>query len=569
MKILGISAYYHDSSAALMVDGTIIAAAQEERFTRIKHDNSFPVEACRYCLKEANISLSDIDIVVFYEKPFLKFERLLVSHIVSFPKSLSMFLRTMPVWLKDKLNMRKCIRKTLKREFGVAPKEIKFVEHHLSHAAFALGISGFANCDILVVDAVGEWATTSIMRSTEKSIQVISEQRFPDSIGLLYSSFTQFLGFKVNSDEYKVMGLAPYGNEKNEEVVKIIQLIKQHIVTIQRDGAIVLNLDYFQFQYGEHMINQHRWEDLFGIPQRFPSDEIEQSHMNLAHAIQLLTEEILLKLITSIKKESDNNSLCICGGVALNCAANGRLLNSGIYKDIFVPFAPGDCGCSIGAAMAYDMLSSDRKQYPVSPYLGPEFSDKHIEHEIKKSGLKYEWLSDNNELCATVASLIAAGHIIGWFQWRMELGPRALGNRSILADARQPEMKKVVNARIKFRESFRPFAPAIMEEYAESYFDIQAPSPYMMLTYKVKTDSVPSITHKDGSARVQTVSNIDNPLFHKLLEKFHEQTGCPLLLNTSFNVMGEPIVCSPSDALRTFMNSGLDYLAIGNFLIRK
>lgn len=569
MNILGISAYYHDSSAALMVNGEVVAAAQEERFSRIKHDNSFPVQACRYCLEEANITLEDIDAVVFYEKPFLKFERLLVSQIVSFPKSLPMFLRTMPIWLKDKLNMRKCIRKALKREFGINPKEIKFVELHLAHAAFAYGSSGYEKSDILVVDAVGEWATTSIMRGSKNGIEVISEQRFPDSIGLLYSAFTQFLGFMVNSDEYKVMGLAPYGNTDDEQLQEFIRLIKSEIVDIKPDGTITLNLDYFRFHCGDRMINVRKWEQLFGMPQRNANNEITQSHMNLALATQTVTEEILLNLIKTMKQESDNDSLCICGGVALNCAANGTMQSTSIYKNLFVPFAPGDCGCAIGAAMAYDMLTSNRRQYQVSPYLGPEFINSDIEQELMSQSFEYERIECQDELCAKVASLIAQGKIIGWFQGRMELGPRALGNRSILADACRPEMKDAVNARIKFREAFRPFAPSVMEEHASEIFETNQASPFMMFTYQAKDGSVPAVTHKDGSARIQTVSSAENPMFYKLLAEFYHQTGCPAILNTSFNVMGEPIVCSPHDALTTFKNSGLDYVVIGNLVIKK
>lgn len=371
MKILGISAYYHDSSAALLVDNTVVAAAQEERFTRVKHDNSFPVNACRFCLQKAGLELSEIDVVVFYEKPFLKFERILVSQISSFPKSLPMFLKSTPIWLKDKLNMRRLIRKEIKSIFGVTPKEIKFVEHHLSHAALAYCTSGYKKSDILVVDAVGEWTTTSIMRAEGTTFEIVKEQRFPDSIGMLYSAFTQYLGFKVNSDEYKVMGLAPYGIENDPQTQNYIRIIETNLLSF-KDGFPILNLSYFSFTYGDSIIKRTKWERLFDLRIRKENDIIAQTHKNLAFAIQKVTEDILFGLISSMKKESGTNNLCLCGGVALNCAANGALLQQKAYSNMFVPFAPGDCGCSIGAALAYAMIYSGNSHYHVSPFLGPE-----------------------------------------------------------------------------------------------------------------------------------------------------------------------------------------------------
>lgn len=568
MRILGISAYYHDSSAALLVDNTVVAAAQEERFTRVKHDNSFPVNACRFCLQNAGFELSEIDVIVFYEKPFLKFERILVSQISSFPKSLPMFLKSTPIWLKDKLNMRRLIRKELKTIFGVAPKEIKFVEHHLSHAALAYCTSGYKKSDILVVDAVGEWATTSIMRADGASLRIIKEQHFPDSIGILYSAFTQFLGFKVNSDEYKVMGLAPYGIENDPQTQNYIRIIETNLLSF-KDGFPILNLSYFSFTYGDSIIKRAKWERLFKLRIRKDNDEITQAHMNFAYAIQKVTENILLVLISSMKKESDSNNLCLCGGVALNCAANGSLLQQKTFSNIFVPFAPGDCGCSIGAALAYAMISSGDSHYHVSPYLGPEYTSDEIKQTLIDNRLNFVEISNEKELCNHAAGLIADNKIIGWFQGRMEFGQRALGNRSILADARDPNMKEMVNSRIKFREEFRPFAPSVTAEDAAITFNECKNSPYMMFTYKVNSKVLPAITHVDNSARVQTVSFKDNPRYHTLLESFKGLTGCPVVLNTSFNIMGEPIVMSPQDAISTFNNSELDYLIIGNFIVEK
>lgn len=568
MTILGISAYYHDSSAALLIDDKIVAAAQEERFTRVKHDRSFPAKACRYCLEEAGLSLEDIDAVVFYEKPFIKFERILVSSIATFPKSCKMFLKVIPIWLKEKLNMRRLLSKELKKVFGATPKAIKFAEHHLSHAAFAYCASGYEEADILVVDAVGEWATTSIMRAKGASMKAVEEQTFPDSIGLLYSSFTQYLGFKVNSDEYKVMGLAPYGEKESCQTQEFIRKIET--VLIQNNEIFPrLNLSYFSFQYGERMIEDKKWEQLFAMPVRHSNEALQQAHKNLALAIQTVTETILQKIIEEMKSESISDNLCICGGVALNCAANGNLDRKEIYSHIYVPFAPGDCGCAIGAALAYSMLVTGNIRYNISPYIGPEFSKEEILKALANNSLDYIECSNEDDLCNKTAVLIAEGAIIGWFQGRMELGPRALGNRSILADARRPEMKDMVNSRIKFRESFRPFAPSVMAEYSHDYFAGCGESPFMMFTYPVRVSTLPAITHVDSSARIQTVSEEENALYYRLLKSFYNMTGCPVILNTSFNVMGEPIVCTPQDAINTFKKSGLDYLVIGNFIVRK
>ena len=568
MKILGISAYYHDSAAAIIVDGNIIAAAQEERFTRVKHDSSFPIRACQYCLAEAKLTLKDIDKVVFYEKPFIKFERILETHIRVAPKSIKTFLKTMPIWLKSKLNMRKLIKKELSF-LGEYNGMIFFSEHHLSHAAFAYYTSDFIDSIILTIDAVGEWTTTSVIYGKNNKLEIIKEQHFPDSIGMLYSAFTYFLGFKVNSDEYKLMGLAPYGDKLSEQTQKFIELIEKNIVDISNDGSIILNMDYFAYDHSLVMINEKKWKELFGIDKRRENSAITQSHMNLAFAIQFVLEKIIKLLCSTLEGFSKN--LCISGGTALNCSANGMLLKQSSFDAIYVPFSPGDAGAAIGAAL-FVYHSEEGKNDRVSnksPYLGPMYTDSEIKHAVEKNNLKYEYIHDFSKLCDITAKLISEGNIIGWFQDRMEFGPRALGNRSILADPRIHNMKDKINQKIKFRESFRPFAPIVLEEYSNDYFDLQIESPYMMFTCPVKNNTLPAITHIDQSARVQTVNREINPKICMLLNSFYKAYGCPVLLNTSFNVMGEPIVCSPKDALSTFEKSGLDYCVIGNYLIKK
>lgn len=568
MNILGISAYYHDSAAAIIVDGCIIAAAQEERFTRVKHDSSFPIEACKYCLAEAKLTLNDIDKVVFYEKPFIKFERILETHIRVAPKSIKTFLKTMPIWLKSKLNMRKLIKKELSL-LGEYHGMIFFSEHHLSHAAFAYYTSDFLDSIILTIDAVGEWTTTSVIYGKNNKLEIIKEQHFPDSIGMLYSAFTYFLGFEVNSDEYKLMGLAPYGDKLSEQTQKFIELIEKNIVDISNDGSIILNMDYFAYDHSLVMINEKKWKELFGIDKRRENSAITQSHMNLAFAIQFVLEKIIKLLCSTLERFSKN--LCISGGTALNCSANGMLLKQSSFDAIYVPFSPGDAGAAIGAAL-FVYHSEEGKNDRVSnksPYLGPMYTDSEIKHAVEKNNLKYEYIHDFSKLCDITAKLISEGNIIGWFQDRMEFGPRALGNRSILADPRIHNMKDKINKKIKFRESFRPFAPIVLEEYSNDYFDLQIESPYMMFTCPVKNNTLPAITHIDQSARVQTVNREINPKICMLLNSFYKAYGCPVLLNTSFNVMGEPIVCSPKDALSTFEKSGLDYCVIGNYLIKK
>ncbi len=569
MTILGISAYYHDSAAALLIDGKVVAASCEERFSRIKHDKNFPKNAILFCLEYAHKNLNDIDYVVFYEKPFIKFERILKSFMLYTPKSIGTFISTIPIWLKERLNLRRTITRELSAITGNKyKKKIQFVEHHLSHAAFSYYTSKYSNAAILVIDAVGETATTSIMEGKNDEIVCIKQQHFPNSLGLLYSAFTYFLGFAVNSDEYKIMGLAPYGNLKDPQTKKFIDIITHDLVEIADDGGIILNTKYFAFMYSIRMIHDKKWEKLFDIKRREEGSSINLTHKNLAAAIQFVTEIIIFKLAKHAKEIIHSDNLCISGGCALNCAAMGKLKNSGLFKNIYIPFAPGDDGAAIGSALAINALSG-QKVYDFSPYLGPEYIESKIKKILLNENITFTSYS-TEDLLNQVIMLLDKGKIIGWFQSRMEFGPRALGNRSILADARKQNMKDLVNARVKFRESFRPFAPAILEEKAMEFFN-ERHSPYMMFNCKVfdSKQNVPAIIHIDGSARVQTVSKRENRVFHNLLEAFYKQTGCPVLLNTSFNVMGEPIVCTPIDAIKTFRQSGIDILVINNFIITK
>lgn len=570
MVILGISAYYHDSAAALLVDGKVVAAACEERFSRKKHDKGFPKQAVSFCVEEANISHEEIDYVVFYEKPLLKFERILTTHIRYAPKSFKAFTKAIPIWLKERLNMKRTITKELRKLWSDHKRwDIRFVEHHFSHAAMAYYTSAFEDTAILVVDAVGESATTSILKGEHDKIILVKQQVFPHSIGLLYSAFTYFLGFKVNSDEYKVMGLAPYGKLDNEETRHFITIIENKLVKISPDGSIILNDKYFTFMYRLKMIDEHIWENLFGLAKRQPNEEISQSHKNLAAAIQHITEKIFLLLARHVKEITHSNRLCISGGCALNCAAMGKIQEQRLFEDVFVPFAPGDDGGAIGAALYLAALMDEPCVQKVSPYLGTHYTDVEIEQALTHEGLSYHFYEEES-LYGEVANLLNKGNIISWYQGRMEFGPRALGNRSILADPRDATMKDKVNARVKFREAFRPFAPVVLEEDATSWFMGEC-SPYMMLTTTVKkgNQKIPAITHVDGSARAQVVGESDNPRLYYLLTAFKELTDCPILLNTSFNVMGEPIVCSPQDAIRTFLNCGLDVLVMGNYVIKK
>ena len=569
MTVLGISAYFHDSAAALVKDGAVIAAAEEERFNRIKHYNGFPIFACKYCLEQVGMTINDVDKVVFYEKPFLKFERIIRTHINYAPKGLRTFLKAMPTWLKDKLNMRSTIMRELKDAFGASPS-VEFCHHHLSHAALAYYTSPFETSTILVIDAVGEDATTSIIKATRNGFEIVENQVFPHSLGLLYSAFTYYLGFKVNSDEYKVMGLAPYGDKNSEEYKTFKNTIVDDIVAINDKGNIELKDQTFTFMYAERMVNDTCWQRLFGIPKRKPNEPLTSIHANLALAIQDVTEEIMLKMARYAKDITGEENLCVVGGCALNCAAIGKLYLSSKPGSVYVPYAPGDDGAAIGCSLIASG-SEDRKASNRVPYWGPSYSDDEVRNTLVANNLQYDYIAEYKELCHIVAQELANSLIIGWFQDRMEFGPRALGNRSILADPRQTHMKDNVNTIIKFRESFRPFAPAVLAEHANDIFECDVESPYMSTTFKLKRNQqeYPAITHVDNTSRIQTVSSVQNEKFYELLYAFYELTGCPLLLNTSFNVMGEPIVCSPSDAIRTFTESGIDILVINNYIIRK
>jgi carbamoyltransferase len=600
VKILGISAFYHDSASAILNDGEIVVACQEERFTRKKHDSSFPVNSIRYCLNYSGFSIDDLDAVVFYEKPFLKFERLLTTYYVFAPKGLPSFLNAIPLWIKEKFFMKNLILKELSKIENFDKKKLKllFSQHHLSHAASAFFPSPFKESAILTIDGVGEWSTASISFGKDNSITVLKEMNFPHSVGLLYSAFTYYLGFKVNSGEYKLMGLAPYGDPTSERVKKYKDLIYENIVDVKDDGSTWLNQDYFDYSTGLRMVKEEKWEKLFGFPPRKPESEIEQQHCDLALAIQQITEEIVFKMAETAKKLTGLKYLCLAGGVALNCVANGKLVKKGIFEDIWVQPAAGDAGGAIGSAYAvYHMyFGKGRKVHNIDgmqgAYLGTEYSELDILKTLRKYKASYTYFENFDDLCDVVAELLSQGKVVGWFQGRMEWGPRALGNRSILGDARNPEMQKRLNLKIKFRESFRPFAPSVIYEDVRDYFDIDRPSPYMLLIadvvdkrrnplpdgyhklsvrdklYFIRSD-IPAITHLDYSARLQTVHEETNPKYYNLLKKFKEKTGYGVIVNTSFNVRGEPIVCSPEDAYRCFMRTDMDFLVLGNFLLDK
>jgi carbamoyltransferase len=600
-KILGISAFYHDSAAALIIGDKIIAAAQEERFTRKKHTAEFPVEAIKYCLKEGGISLNEIDAFVFYDKPLLKFERLISTYYAFAPKGIMSFLKTIPVWLKDKLFLKKLIYDKLKEIDFYDKHKIKllFTEHHLAHAASAFFPSPYEKAAILTIDGVGEWCTASIGLGDNNQIRILKEMEFPHSVGLLYSAFTYFLGFTVNSGEYKVMGLAPYGHTDSSRTLDYIRLIKTELTNIKEDGSVWLNQSYFNYATGLTMIHTRKWEKLFGVKHRTEDAALDQSHCDLALAIQTVTEEIVIKMAKEAKRITGASNLCMAGGVALNCVANGKLLLENIFDNIYIQPAAGDSGGSLGAALATNYMYYEEERSPSEDfdsmqgsYLGPDYSEKEIIEMNKKIKAVYKYYESFNELTTFIASQLAQGNIAGWFQGRMEFGPRALGNRSILGDARNPAMQKKMNLDIKYRESFRPFAPSVLAEKASDYFEIKTASPYMLFVAKVnagrrktlaqKEDNlsiserlyvqrsdIPSVTHLDYSARIQTVDKETNPRYWQLIRSFEEQTGYGLLMNTSFNVRGEPIVCSPYDAYRCFMSTNMDYLVIGNFVYRK
>src|SRR5712671_1324569 len=593
MNILGISAYYHDSAAALVVEGKVVAAAQEERFTRRKHDSGFPLNAIRCCLEIGGLEPGQLDHVAFYDKPFLKFERLLETYLAFAPRGFGSFREALPVWVKDKLFQRNTILRALKEldpgcDWGA---KLLFSEHHLSHAASAFYPSPFQRAAVLTMDGVGEWTTTSLALGDGRSLKVMREIHFPHSLGLLYSAFTYYTGFKVNSGEYKVMGLAPYGEPK------YAQKIKEHLIDIKDDGSFRLNLDYFEYCTGLTMTNQN-FDALFGAPRRKPEDRLGQREMDLAASIQAVTEEVVLKLAESIRKETNEKNLCLAGGVALNCVANGKLLRKKYYDRLWLQPAAGDAGGALGAALVAHHLYKGAER-TVAPgldamqggYLGPEFTNFEIEQRLRKAGAVFDTLDDEG-LVEACASSLAEGKAIGWFQGRMEFGPRALGARSIIGDARSPSMQKTLNLKVKYRESFRPFAPSVLFEDVHEYFDLDGESPYMLLVADVKEEqriamseaqqklfgieklnvprsSIPAVTHVDYSARVQTVHRETNPRYYALIGRFKEKTGCPVIVNTSFNVRGEPIVGSPEDAFRCFMGTEIETLAVGNCFLRK
>jgi len=601
MKILGISAFYHDSAATILVDGKIVAAAQEERFTRKKHDPSFPLQAALYCLEAAELQLEDVDAVVFYDKPLLKFERLIETYYSFAPKGLRSFIKAMPVWLDEKLFLKRLLRKELSKIDSKAAKKIQllFPEHHLSHAASAFYPSPFEKAAILTVDGVGEWATASISLGENENITVLKELHFPHSLGLLYSAFTYFLGFKVNSGEYKLMGLAPYGNPESQQVSDFVEKIKQHLVSIKEDGSIWLDQSYFNYATGLRMVNDAKWAKIFGFPRRPAESDMTQTHCDLALAIQIVTEEVVLKMAAEAKRLTGVNNLCLAGGVALNCVANGKLEKAGIFDSIFVQPASGDAGGSLGAALAAQHIYFGQKRPAVSEgdslqgsFLGPSYENWEIKQAIKKTKAVSTQYQDFEKLCEVVAEAIDAGQAIGWMQGRMEFGPRALGARSILGDPRNPEMQLKLNLRIKYRESFRPFAPSVLATSAHKYFDMDGQSPYMLMVHPVQPSirkpipvgyhdlplkeklyvqrsELPAITHIDFSARIQTVTPETNPRYWALISAFEKRTGCGVLVNTSFNVRGEPIVCTPEDAYRCFMETEMDVLVIGDFVFNK
>ncbi|BBA79200.1 carbamoyltransferase [cyanobacterium endosymbiont of Rhopalodia gibberula] len=597
MRILGISAYYHDSAAALVQEGTIIAAVQEERFTRKKHDAKFPKNAILYILAEAKTSLQKFDYIVFYEKPIVTFERLLETYLAYAPQGFRSFVVAMSAWLQEKLYLKTIIKRELAKLANCQPSELPpllFTEHHQSHAASAFFPSPFRDAAVLCLDAVGEWATTSLWLGKNNTLTPQWEINFPHSLGLLYSAFTYYTGFKVNSGEYKLMGLAPYGEPK------YVDIILENLIDVKEDGTFRLNMKYFNYATGLTMTN-NKFNQLFGAPRRKPESKLSQREMDIAASVQKVTEEIILKLTNTAYKELEVDNLCLAGGVALNCVANGRILREGKFKNIWIQPAAGDAGGAIGSALAIwhqylenprnisdSKIELDRMQ---GTYLGPQFHDEEIGRYFNDIHAQYIRL-DNDKLLSKVAKIIAQGNVVGWFQGRMEFGPRALGNRSIIGDPRNKKMQSIMNLKIKYRESFRPFAPSVLAERVSDYFDLDKPSPYMLLVASVKEDlhlsmidkqkqlfgieklkiphsQIPAVTHVDYSARIQTVHPETNPRYYQLIKEFEALTGCGILVNTSFNVRGEPIVCTPEDAYRCFMRTEMDYLVIENYLLAK
>lgn len=598
-KILGISAFYHDAAACLVDDGNIVAAAQEERFSRIKHDPRFPASAIKFCLERGGTPLAALDAVVFYDKPLLKFERLLETSYLYAPRGFAAFRTAMPIWIKEKVFLKSLLTDELNAFCGgqKAPP-LLFTSHHLSHAASAFYPSPFAEAAVLTVDGVGEWATAAIAHGKGSELTPLKELHFPHSIGLLYTAFTYYLGFKVNSGEYKLMGLAPYGDPSSKRVAAYVKLIKTEVAEIKADGSVYLNQDYFDYACGLRMTDNARWEKIFGFPARIPETELKQEHCDLALAIQQVAEEIVLKLAATAQELTGAKNICLAGGVALNCVANSKILRSGLFENIWIQPASGDAGGALGAALAAQHIYFEQPRVPRTPdamqgaYLGPEYGAHEIETAAHKYAAPFTRYATVKELCAHTAGRLAEGKVVGWFQGRMEWGPRALGNRSILGDARDAEMQKRLNLKIKHRESFRPFAPAVRMEDAKEYFEADTPSPYMLLVadvsasrrnplppnyqelplreklYFVRSD-IPAVTHLDYSARLQTVHRETNERFWELLEFFRAKTGCGVMVNTSFNVRGEPIVCTPEDAYRCFMRTDMDTLVLGDFVFEK
>jgi carbamoyltransferase len=601
MKILGISAFYHDSAAAIIEDGEIIAAAQEERFTRKKHDPNFPTNAVKFCLEYCGTTIDKLDAIAFYDKPLLKFERLLETYYAFVPKGLSSFITAIPVWLKEKMFLKRLIYEELAKiqEFDKKKVKLLFPEHHLSHAASAYYSSPFDDAAILTIDGVGEWATASICHGKGKDIRILKELKFPHSLGLLYSAFTYFLGFKVNSGEYKLMGLAPYGVPGSKQVDEYVAIIKKNLVQVKDDGSVWLNQEYFNYATGLRMVHEDKWEKLFGFKTRRPEAELEAHHCNLGLAIQQVTEEAVIKMAEEARRLTNSSYLCMAGGVALNCVANGKIYNTGLFKNVFIQPAAGDAGGALGAAQAaYHIYFGQERIIPSKldamkgSYLGPEFSDIEIEKTVRKYDAVGTHFKTTEELCRHVAQKLSEGNVIGWMQGRMEFGPRALGGRSILGDPRNEEMQRKLNVKIKYRESFRPFAPSVLAEECQTYFEHDSISPYMLLVQPVKKErrkqlpegfnglslkdklyylrsDMPAITHIDFSARIQTVHKETNPTYYQLIEEFKKLTGYGVIVNTSFNVRGEPIICTPEDAYRCFMRTEMDYLVVGNFVFDK
>ena len=590
--ILGISAFYHDSAAALVVDGKIIAAAQEERFTRKKHDSSYPVHAIDYCLSEAGLSLEKIDYIAFYDKPFLKFERLLETYVAFAPKGFQSFRMAMPVWLREKLFLKnKLIKEIKKVDKKFDPRKLMFGEHHFSHAASAFYASPFEDAVVLTLDGVGEWATTTVAIGRGHELDIVKEIHFPHSLGLLYSAFTFYIGFRVNSGEYKVMGLAPYGEPKYKE------LILEKLIDLKEDGSFRLDQSYFNYATGLTMTNQ-KFADLFGEPVRKPdSDKLTQFHMDIAASVQAVTEEVVMAITRSLATEYNIPNLCMAGGVALNCVANGEILRDKSFNNIWIQPASGDAGGALGGALAvwHKELNNSRKvnssDAMEGSYLGPSYEQNFIEKELLSCGGRFESV-DEDKMIERTAQALADGKAVGWFQGRMEFGPRSLGGRSILGDPQSEHMQKILNLKVKYRESFRPFAPSVLSEDTAKWFDLEGDSPYMLIVSNVKKDkriemtreqeslfgidklnikrsTIPAVTHVDYSARIQTVHKETNPKYHALITAFKEKTDCPVVVNTSFNVRGEPIVCTPKDAFKCFMGTELDVLVVGNCILKK